>query len=682
MRKVTTLPYEIEETQHLWIPMSDGTRLAARLWKPTNAHQEPVPGIVEMIPYRKRDLTAVRDSMHHPYIAGHGYACLRVDLRGSGDSEGVLTDEYLEQELEDVEEVLAWLCGQPWCSGRTGIMGISWGGFNGLQVAARRPESLGAIVTVCSTDDRYTDDVHYMGGCLLTDNLSWASTMFAYTSAPPDPELVGDKWRDMWLERLDNSGLWLETWLQHQRKDNYWRHGSINEDYNDIEVPVFAVSGWADGYSNAVFRLLRGLKSPTRGLIGPWSHKYPHLGQPGPAIGFLQEVVTWWDHWLKDRIDNGAMDGPQLSIWMQDTVKPATTYDNRPGRWVGERTWPSDRIVETRYPLGRRRILFSEEERAALPVSPKLTVESPLSVGQFGGKWCSYNAPPDMPYDQREEDGGALVFDSDPLPHPLEVLGQPIVELRLSADEPVAMVAVRISDVAPDDAATRVSYGILNLNHYDGADQPKPLTKGEEHTYQVKLNGLAQSFPAGHRLRVSVSTSYWPVVWPSPASVRLTIDPMTSSLILPVRPAHEAEDDDLAMMPVFDRPEAAKPLKTVQMEPGEQDWSVSRNLVDLTGKLEVVKDLGVVRFKEIDLDVTRRAVERYTFRDSKPNSVRGETEWVMGFQRDDWSIYTFTKTVLTSTPETFHIYAELDAYEGERRVRSKTWTTTIDRDFI
>lgn len=484
----------------------------------------------------------------------------------------------------------------------------------------------------------------------------------------------------MWHDRLDNSGLWLETWLQHQRRDDYWRHGSVNENYDDIDIPVFAVSGWADGYSNAVFRLLRGLKSPTRGLIGPWSHKYPHLGQPGPAIGFLQEVVAWWDYWLKDRTDNGAMDGPQLSIWMQDAVKPATTYDNRPGRWVGERAWPSDRIVETRYPLGRRRILFSEAERAALPVSPKLTVESPLSVGQFGGKWCSYNAPPDMPYDQREEDGGSLVFDSDPLPHRLEVLGQPVLELTVSADDPVAMVAVRLSDVAPDDAATRVSYGILNLNHYAGSDQPKPLTKGEEHTYRVKLNGLTQSFPAGHRLRVSVSTSYWPVVWPSPSSVRLTIDPMASSLILPVRPTHQ--DDDPAMIPVFDRPEGAKPLKTVQIEPGAQDWSVSRNLVELTGKLEVVKDLGVVRFKEIDLDVTRRVVERYTFRDADPNSVRGETEWVMGFERDDWSIYTFTKTVLTSTPEAFHLYAELDAYEGERRVRSKTWTTKIDRDFI
>lgn len=680
MQTLQTFPHSIDETEHLWIPLSDGTRLAARLWKPVDADEHPVPGIVEMIPYRKRDLTAVRDSIHHPYMAGHGYACLRVDLRGSGDSEGVLTDEYLDQELCDVEDVLAWLAAQPWCSGRTGIMGISWGGFNGLQVAARQPAGLGAVVTVCSTDDRYSDDVHYMGGCLLTDNLSWASTMFAYNSAPPDPNVVGEQWRAMWHDRLAQSGLWLETWLQHQRKDDYWRHGSINENYSAIKVPVFAVSGWADGYSNAVFRMLRGLESPTRGLIGPWSHKYPHLGQPGPAIGFLQEVVAWWDHWLKDRTDNGAMDGPQLSIWMQDTVSPATTYDNRPGRWVAERTWPSPRIIETRYPLARRRILLPTTETAETLPSPYMTVESPLSVGQFGGKWCSYNAPPDMPYDQREEDGGSVVFDSEPLDERLELLGQPIVELTMASDAPIAMVAVRLSDVNPHDAATRVSYGLLNLNHYDGPDAPKPLTPGALRTYRVKLNGLAQSFPPGHRLRLSVSTSYWPVVWPSPSPVRLTIDPNQSAVILPVRPPEEPQDS--AMVPAFGPAEGAEPLSTELVEPGEQDWMVSRNLVDLVGKLEVTKDLGVVRFTEIGLDVTRRAVERYTFQGTDVNSVRGETHWVMGFRRDDWSVHTSTKTVLTSTPEAFHLYAELDAYEGETRVAATTWNTTIARDFL
>ncbi|WP_147918150.1 CocE/NonD family hydrolase [Ruania zhangjianzhongii] len=675
MRTVTSLPHEVEEIEHLWIPMSDGTRLAARLWRPVSAQDEPVPGILELIPYRRRDLTAQRDSIHHPYMAGYGYACLRVDLRGSGDSEGVLEDEYLEQELADAEDVLAWLADQPWCNGRTAMMGISWGGFNALQVAARRPPSLGAIVTVCSTDDRYTDDVHYMGGCLLTDNLSWASTMFAYNSCPPDPAIVGERWLEMWHQRLDGSGLWLEEWLRHQRRDDYWRHGSIIENYASVQVPVFAVSGWADGYSNSVFRLLAGLQVPTRGLIGPWSHKYPHLGQPGPAIGFLQEMVAWWDHWLKDATDNGAMDGPALTIWMQDAAPPATTYEDRPGRWVGEPSWPSDRIVDTTYPLELYRILQPGDSAS----SPASTVQSPLSVGQFAGKWCSYNAPPDMPYDQREEDGGSLVFNSVELDETLEVLGAPVADLEVSVDQPVAQLIVRLSEVAPDGAATRVSYGVRNLNHHRGDHQPALLEPGRRYRVRVPLNGMAQSFPPGHRLRLSVSTSYWPVVWPAPEPVNLTVYPDSSSLVLPVRPVGVDQGET---PPSFGEPEGAPPLAVDQIEAGEQDWRVSRNMVDLSGELEVVKDLGVVHFPGIDLTVRRSANERYRFVGNDFNSVRGETVWEMGFSRGDWQTHATTRTVLTSSPTHFHVYAEQDAWLGAERVHSQTWSRSIPRDHI
>jgi len=675
MRTVTTLPHKVDEVEHLCIPMSDGTRLAARLWRPLSAEDEPVPGVLEMIPYRKRDLTAKRDSIHHPYMAGYGYACLRVDLRGSGDSEGVLTDEYLEQEFTDCEDVLAWMAEQPWCNGRTGMMGISWGGFNALQVAARRPPGLGAIVTVCSSDDRYADDVHYMGGCLLSDNLSWASTMFAYTSCPPDPALVGERWREMWMDRLENSGLWLEEWLSHQRRDEYWQHGSVCEDYSAIDIPVFAASGWADGYSNAVFRLLKELDVPTKGLIGPWSHKYPHLGQPGPAIGFLQEVVAWWDHWLKDEKDNGATDEPGLSIWMQDTVPPSTAYEKRPGRWVGEPSWPSERIQETRYPLGRHRLAQPGE-----PVqSPPLTVQSPLSVGQFAGKWTSYNAPPDLPYDQRNEDGGSLTFDSDPLPERLELLGSPVLELSFTVNRPVAMVAVRLSDMAPDGKATRVSYGVSNLNHVHSSEQPEALEPDVRQTARVQLNGLAQSFPAGHRLRLAISTSYWPLAWPPPEPVRLEVHPTDSTLVLPVRPIEAGE---VELVPSFGEPEGAPPLETAQLRHGEQGWTVTRDLVDDSSALQVIKDLGTVSFDDIDLAVTRRAYERYSFSDDDFNSVRGETHWTMGFERGDWQVRTTTKTILTSTVTDFHLHAQLDAYEGEERVTSRSWTRTIPRDYI
>ena len=668
-------PHRIKEDPQLTIPLSDGTRLAGRVWRPETADLHPVPAVLEFVPYRQRDLTAVRDSIHHPYLAGHGYAAVRVDLRGSGDSEGVLTDEYLEQELCDAEEVLAWIAAQPWCDGRTAMMGISWGGFNTLQVAARRPPSLGAVVTVCSTDDRYADDVHYMGGCLLTDNLSWASTMFAYNSCPPDPEVVGGQWREMWQQRLHGSGLWLEEWLRHQRRDTYWRHGSICENYADITCPVLAVSGWADGYTNSVFRLLAELDVPRKGLIGPWSHKYPHLGQPGPAVGFLQELVRWWDHWLRG-VDNDVMAEPMLRIWMQESVPPSTAYEDRPGRWVGEPSWPSPHVRAATHSLGDHRLL---PEGAPAGRERPLTVQSPLSVGQFAGKWCSYNAPPDLPYDQREEDGGSLTFDGDVLTDRMEILGAPVVHLEFSVDQPVAMVALRLSDIAPDGRATRISYGLLNLTHRAGHDQPEALVPGERYRVSVTLNALAQAIPSDHRLRLALSTSYWPLAWPAPQPVRLTVYPASSALVLPLRPDRGRDEP---AVPSLGEPEGAPPLETIQVEPARQRWAVTRDLVDYESVLEVVKDLGVVRFDDLDLDVTRRAVERYSWVADDVTSVRGETSWSMGFARGDWKIRTETRTVLTSTETAFRLHAQLDAYEDSERVFEHSWRLTIPRDHV
>ncbi|QBI54229.1 CocE/NonD family hydrolase [Streptomonospora litoralis] len=674
MRHVTALPHKVVEEQGIMIPMSDGTRLAARIWRPDSA-EEPVPAVLEFIPYRQRDLTAQRDSTIHPYLAGHGYACARVDLRGSGDSEGVLQDEYLEQELRDAEEVLAWLAAQPWCSGTTGMMGISWGGFNALQVAARRPESLGAIVTLCSTDDRYADDVHYMGGCLLGDNLSWASTMFAYTSCPPDPAVVGERWREMWQQRLDHSGLWLDTWLRHQLRDDYWRHGSVGEDLSDIEVPVMAVSGWADGYSNAVFRLMEGLSVPRLGLIGPWSHKYPHLGVPGPAIGFLQQCVRWWDRWLKG-VDNDVMDEPMVRTWMQESVPPSTSYEERPGRWVGEPRWPSPRVSRRTQPLAQDGIADAGADVATAAAS----VESPLTVGQYAGKWCSYNAPPDLPYDQREDDGGSLVFDSDELTERLEILGAPVVNLEFTVDRPVAMVCVRLSDVAPDGRATRVTYGLLNLTHSGDHADAEDLEPGKLYRVAVPMNGVAQAFPPGHRLRVSVSTSYWPLAWPPPEPVLLTVLlEGDSSLVLPVRPTDSS--DEVAPQP-FGEPEGTPPLETSHLTPGEQEWKVERDLVDYESSLKVVKDLGTVYFEDTALEVTRRADEVYSVRGDDFSSPMGTAEWHMRFKRGDWDVETVTKTELTATPEAFHLNATLDAYEGGDRVTARTWNTVIPRDHV
>ncbi|MER5578455.1 CocE/NonD family hydrolase [Streptomyces massasporeus] len=679
MRYVTNLPYETKEEEHVTIPMSDGIRLSAHIWRPTSSDQEPVPAVLEYIPYRKRDLTAVRDSIHHPYLAGHGYACVRVDLRGTGDSEGVLRDEYLEREQADAEEVLAWLAEQPWCDGGTGMMGISWGAFAALQVAARRPPSLKAIAIASFTDDRHADDMHYMGGALLSDNLAEAGTMFAYGTCPPDPAVVGERWREMWHERLENTEPWVLEWLRHQRRDDYWRHASVCEDYASVRCPVLASSGWADGYSNAVTRLLGNLDVPRKGLIGPWSHKFPHLGEPGPAIGYLQELVRWWDHWLKG-VDNGVMDGPMLQAWMQDSVPPSTSYEERPGRWVGEPHWPSPHIRPETHPLTRHTIGPARDATAApAEGGAAMTVRSPLSVGQFAGKWASYNAPPDLPYDQREEDGGSLVFDSAPLTEPVEILGSPSVELDLSVSEPVALVAARLSDVSPDGAATRVSYGILNLTRRDSTESPEPLEPGRRYRATIPLNGVAQAFPPGHRIRLSLSTSYWPLAWPAPKPALLSVHEHSSTLTLPVRPVEEP--DEVPSSP-FGEPEGTPPLAMTQVTPPEERWDVKRDLIDYRSELDIVKDRGTVRFEDIGMEAGRRARERYTAVADDFTSVGGETTWTMRFRRDDWDVRVVTHTRLTCDETDFFVDATLDAYEADRRVFSRTWNEKVPRDLL
>lgn len=674
MRTVTDFPCDVIEEENVWLPASDGLKLAARIWRPAGSEQAPVPAILEYVPYRKRFGTTRRDEVTHKYLAGHGYACVRLDVRGSGESEGVLKDEYLQSELDDGVKAIEWLSNQDWCDGNVGMMGISWGGFNALQIAAMQPEALKAVVAVSASDDRYADDIHHMGGALLGDNLSWASVMFSYNTLPPDPAIVGAKWREMWRERLESSGLWLKTWLQHQRRDEYWRRGSVCEHYDDVKIPVFAVSGWADGYTNAVFRLMENLKQPRKGLIGPWGHTYPHFGRPGPAIDFLSELVRWWDRWLKGN-ENGVESEPHIRAWMQDSAPPFTHHEYRSGRWVAEPEWPSSNIEYCTYKLARGRHLH--EERVETEIHG-LDVQSPVTLGMFGGKWCSYANGPDLAGDQRTEDGGGLVFQTDPLKESVEILGEPIIELELAADRPIAMVAVRLSDMRPDHQVTRVTYGLLNLTHRDSRRRPERLEPGKRYRVRFPLNHVGQQFPAGHRIRVSVSSVYWPLAWTPPESTRLRIWTGVSRIMLPCR-APRPSDNELRD---FGEPVGAPGPDMTMIEPEEHTWKVHRDLGRGLSELEVVDDRGVFKLNDIDLTVGARACERYSAVIGDFTSARGVTEWERFLEREGWSIRTRTRTSLTSDRKRFYIDAELDAYEGDSRFDCKSWTESIPRDHL
>ena len=667
-------PRPIREIETLWVPMADGAKLAARVWLPEDAETDPVPVILEAIPYRRRDGTASGDVLTHPWWAGHGYATVRLDLRGSGDSGGLLLDEYLEGEQDDLVAAIAWLADQPWCSGSVGMIGISWGGFNSLQVAARRPPALKAIITCCSTDDRYADDVHYMGGCLLNDGVSWGSGIFAVVSRAPDPTVVGEGWRDMWLKRLTETGCPLIDWTRHQRRDAFWQQGSVCEDYDAIGCAVYAVGGWTDGYTDAILRLMDNLKGPRRALIGPWTHVYPHFGTPGPAMGFLQEGLRWWDRWLKG-VENGIEEEPACQVWMQEDMRAHPMDFDVGGQWIAETAWPPASVAAETFALGDGTLGASAASQTELSHS------SPLTCGMAAGEWCPRDGGgvgPEYQGDQRKDDALSLCFDSEPLTEDLEILGYPEVTFELEVDRPQAMIAVRLNEVRPDGLSTRVTYGLLNLSHRDGHSDPKPMVPGERTTISFRLNSVAYRFSAGCRLRLAVSTSYWPLAWPSPEPVTMTLHTAGSSLDLPRR---MASDDD-AVATAFEPAESSAPLAQTTLEPGSSKRTLSYDVGTGETVLSHIEDDGRHRLDDIDLIMTKVATETSTIRDGDPASARTEGVRIITAERGDWKVRTETHLTLTCDAENFFIKASLEAFENDEPVANRRWDETIPRDHL
>lgn len=665
-----TAPIRVRD--HTEIVLSDGVVLSAMTWMPDDAEANPVPAILEYLPYPKRDQTAKRDALNHRYFASCGYACVRVDMRGAGDSEGVLLGEYLKQEQDDALEVLQWIAAQPWCTGAIGMIGISWGGFNGLQIAARRPPELKAVVSICSTDDRYAGDIHYMGGCLLVDNLTWGASMFAIEASPPDADSVGDKWRQLWLERLESGGTYVDEWHQRQRRDEFWDHASICEDYSAVECPVFVVGGWADPYHSSLFRMMKHLKGPKKGLVGPWGHLYPNFGEPSPQIGFLQEAVRWWDKWLKG-VDNGITEEPMLRTYLQDTVPPQKHYKSRPGHWVAEESWPSPNIEMQSLGLAPGRLTVE------YPSSKEhLSICSPQTVGMAAGKWLQFGPGPEGPGDQRLDAIGSLTFDTDVLSHHLDILGAPVIHLSIASDKPNACVAVTLSEVLPNGAATRISYGVFNLTHRDGDRHPKHLVPGQFYDVAIQINECGQRIAPGSRLRIAISSTYFPLIWTSPETVTLTIDCARSKIELPIRPKSYLDDE----LKPFEPPANGPALQTkVLREPKE----INMGLTDFdSGEVSVCYDNDTGLTRNLDTNWCYGVHETVvcTVHPDNPLSARVEQrfhrEFGVGTPNlvvDGWMKMTVDKTH-------FFITSRLDAYESDKSVFGRDYEFKIPRDHV
>ena len=662
MKSVSTFPNAVEETENHWIPLPDGRQLAARIWRPVT--EAPVPAILEYLPYRKRDGTTVRDALTHPWLAGHGYACLRVDMAGTGESDGLFDDEYSEQELSDGEAVLDWIAAQDWCSGAVGMIGISWGGFNGLQLAARRPEALKAVVSICSTADRYADDIHFKGGCILGENAGWAATVLGWFGLPPDPALRDD-WREVWLRRLDQTPDLLGTWLRHQARDDYWRHGSVCEDYAAIEAPVLAVGGWHDGYRNTPFHLAANLNAPVKAIVGPWNHKYPHFGRPGPTIDFLGEMRRWFDRWLKGE-PNGVEDDPALRLYLMDGIAPANDYDHRPGRWVTEDQWPAPRI-ET------RTLHLTESSLADTPSPFVKRAETHTRCGLGTGEYFPFGfGPGELPNDQRADDALSVCFDGEPAAEAVDIVGAPRLTLTVAADRPSAFVAARLSDLAPDGAATLIAHGFLNLRHRNGHGTPEDLIPDKAVEASFDLDHCAYRLPAGHRLRIALSPFYWPFIWPEAENVTLTVT--AGSLSIPVRPIADAPEWR------FGEAEGAPPLPLrVQSAPDEaktfrHDKATGQDVIEIASIGELAEDPTTGLVSGVDMR------ECWSIVPGQPSSARSDFEWDRTMARGDWRVRVrATLSQWAEGDEIFHESA-LTAWEGDDIVFDRRWKGTAGRD--
>ncbi len=644
-----------------WIPMSDGIRLSATLYIPEGGKKkdEKFPALLEYLPYRKDDAMAARDYGIHSYFAERGYVSVRVDIRGFGNSEGVPTDrEYSEQELSDGEQVIAWLAAQPWSNGKVGMFGISWSGFNAIQMAMRHPPALKAILAVDATEELFHDDIHFIDGMMHFDEYELNMDLSpAMTGAPDytlDDKILGPRF---------DSAPWSLLYLKHQRDSDFW-HAPVRP-LSDITIPCFLIGGLLDGYRDSIPRMLQQVKAPLKAIVGPWNHTFPHDAEPGPQIEWRDQAVRWWNYWLKNG-DDAIMKEVPLAIYMRDWHPPDPHLKIVPGKWRGEKGWPPQNVIKTTLYLFDAHVLSTEPAKPAVHQLRYLP-----SVGVEAGFWWGELLP-----DQRPTDAFSLTYDSAPLKVDLSILGRPHAFLEASASAPLADWFVRLSDVAPDGTVTQVTGAGLNGAQRDSMSDPRDLEPGKTYPLDIAMHLTTWTFPKGHRIRLAVSNALWPMIWPTPY-------PMTTNLQLGGEKGSRLE---LPLVPpsMYATPQFAPPEPTAERSgfrssglpfPGEwkteRDELAGKTKITWSGKSEEEYPWG----KEEDFEGMV-----YETSDDHPeaSSVRGETEIVMTLKD---SVLTWQgHLTLTSDATNFYYKYTRDLLQDGQPLKQKTWEETIPRD--
>jgi uncharacterized protein len=643
-----------------WIPMPDGVRLSATLYMPDNVKPgEKFPVLLEYLPYRKDDATAARDYSVHAWFAKHGYVSVRVDIRGFGTSEGTPTGrEYSEQEQLDGEQVIAWLASQPWSTGKVGMFGISWGGFDSIQMAMRHPPALKAILAVDATEELFHDDIHYIDGMMHFDefelNMDLAPAMTGAPDYMLDEKILGPRFE---------SAPWSLLYFKHQRDGQFW-HAPVRP-LSEIKIPCFLIGGLLDGYRDSIPRMFEQVKAPLKAIIGPWSHTFPNDAVPGPQIEWRDQALRWWDYWLKGR-NNGIMEETPLAVYMQEWHAPDPRLKNVPGKWRGEIGWPPRNAANTTLYLYDAHVLSADPAKEAVH-----QLRYVPSIGVEAGFWWG-----ELLTDTRPVDAFSLVYDSAPLKQGLTILGRPHAMLQASSSAPLADWFARLSDVAPDGTVTEVTGAGINGAQRQSAFEPKDLVPNQIYPLDIEMHLTSWTFPIGHRIRLSVSNTLWPMVWPTPYAMTtsLQLGALTGSrLTLPLVPL------SMYAPPKFAPPEPSEERSDIRAEgfPWPGDWKTERDEINAetkvtwNGKSEEIYPWGT----ETDLEGIT-----YVADDNHPetSSVQAEAEIKMALKQQ--TLIWRGHLTLTSDANNFYYKYTRELLKDGEQIRQKTWQETIPRD--
>ncbi|MFZ1034378.1 MAG: CocE/NonD family hydrolase [Candidatus Acidiferrales bacterium] len=663
--------YSAIKVARAWIPMKDGVRLAVNLYMPDEPlpraeSGEKFPAILEYLPYRKDDWTLARDWDLHSYFVLRGYVSARVDIRGTGASEGTPPDrEYSDQEQQDGLAVIDWLSKQPWSNGNVGMMGISWGGFNAIQMARLHPPALKAIIAMCATEDLFHDDIHYIDGLMHADEYELGMDLqLGMTRAPDFPT------DEKSLAPRFDATPWFLLYLKQQRDGEFWRRAAVAPNhYAEYTVPSFMIGGFLDGYRDSIPRFFEYSKAPIKALLGPWNHTFPHEAEPGPSIEWRAEATRWWDYWLKGE-QNGIMDEPRFEVYMRHWYPPDPNIAEIPGDWRAEKTWPpADTHTQTHF--------LEPNHTLGNAPPPALTIGGDTlkyvpSVGEEAGFWWG-----DLTADQRPIDAYSLVYDSLPLVQDTALLGWPKVTLQVSSSAPLADWFVRLSDVAPDGTVTMITGAGQSGAQRDSPAKPTDLEPDRKYVIPVELHVTSWRFPIGHRIRVAISNALWPMIWPTPYSMTTSLwygGPNASRLELPLVPLEPPA------RPQFTAPEKEVPFAGVSSQGDTwppQDWTVTRDV--LAGSTRVAwsgNDSSTYPWGKMK----DHEEMSYVIADAKPavSTVHGEgsTTVELSGRVLVWSVVLN----LRSDEKNFYYHFERHLTENGKPLRDKIWEATVPRD--